>query len=790
MRLFKGLIYFRVRDRERETEIEKENKKLMLSLPSDPPSYDEEVVMETSYMEPMLMDDIEGERDENETGATYFTRIKTQLNDNVIMPVQEKIIDPLAGFIYLCSDTIDFYLSMVGNPFILSRFIYIFMVSLVVYYVMVRGAKSDEDQVSGMRGSFTDHAVFLQYARLSADLAKFERDLEYLSSMPHMSGTKGDTAMRQYVYQSMKNNNIKLLRDWEIQGFASYPNADKNRLVVKPQDGHQFSIDLGRDNFSPVSPNGEIRDSSLIYGSLGSEKDLRKLQEEGILKDNFILLLKYDKFVGQQMLLAQKYGAKGVLFLSEEIMGNEDTVLQKSVAITPYGAGVLQMRYPNLRYDENFEVYSDAMPNIPAMPLSKKQGNRLLSLLKNKGIKLDEKNYSGETGSVQIYFKLDNIIRTAQPFSDFVGKIEGKEQTNKAIVIAAKRNSINNGATSSAFGTSMMLSLIQLFQEMKYRFNWKPLRNIYFISFGGSDYNFEGSHTLVEQKLGALKDEVYAMIDISEIGVNLEDLNKLDIQSHPLMYDFFKSIANGLDIDAKVKPVQDYGDWTPYLTNGIPVAVMSRDYEYSKEFVDTKFDTFDKVRDYMNQNNNQEKILNLLLYLFDSVLKLVDEPMIPFNIPTLIVELDRMLKDLEQSYKKELRFDKVIEFLLHWKRLGQETADWKEKWARIVDNRNGLEPTLYSNNRWNWNKLVSSIGRWMCAPEGLTSRPNYKNILFGPTLYADNKNLHNWNFPGVRDAIYKEDFEGAQEELNNVALVLKHAASIYTKENYGLGDYI
>ncbi|KAL3239610.1 putative zinc metalloprotease [Nakaseomyces bracarensis] len=762
----------------------------MLSLPSDPPSYDEEVVMETSYMEPMLMDDIEGERDENETGATYFTRIKTQLNDNVIMPVQEKIIDPLAGFIYLCSDTIDFYLSMVGNPFILSRFIYIFMVSLVVYYVMVRGAKSDEDQVSGMRGSFTDHAVFLQYARLSADLAKFERDLEYLSSMPHMSGTKGDTAMRQYVYQSMKNNNIKLLRDWEIQGFASYPNADKNRLVVKPQDGHQFSIDLGRDNFSPVSPNGEIRDSSLIYGSLGSEKDLRKLQEEGILKDNFILLLKYDKFVGQQMLLAQKYGAKGVLFLSEEIMGNEDTVLQKSVAITPYGAGVLQMRYPNLRYDENFEVYSDAMPNIPAMPLSKKQGNRLLSLLKNKGIKLDEKNYSGETGSVQIYFKLDNIIRTAQPFSDFVGKIEGKEQTNKAIVIAAKRNSINNGATSSAFGTSMMLSLIQLFQEMKYRFNWKPLRNIYFISFGGSDYNFEGSHTLVEQKLGALKDEVYAMIDISEIGVNLEDLNKLDIQSHPLMYDFFKSIANGLDIDAKVKPVQDYGDWTPYLTNGIPVAVMSRDYEYSKEFVDTKFDTFDKVRDYMNQNNNQEKILNLLLYLFDSVLKLVDEPMIPFNIPTLIVELDRMLKDLEQSYKKELRFDKVIEFLLHWKRLGQETADWKEKWARIVDNRNGLEPTLYSNNRWNWNKLVSSIGRWMCAPEGLTSRPNYKNILFGPTLYADNKNLHNWNFPGVRDAIYKEDFEGAQEELNNVALVLKHAASIYTKENYGLGDYI
>ncbi|KAL3232681.1 putative zinc metalloprotease TRE2 [Nakaseomyces bracarensis] len=762
----------------------------MLSLPSDPPSYDEEVVMETSYMEPMLMDDIEGERDENETGATYFTRIKTQLNDNVIMPVQEKIIDPLAGFIYLCSDTIDFYLSMVGNPFILSRFIYIFMVSLVVYYVMVRGAKSDEDQVSGMRGSFTDHAVFLQYARLSADLAKFERDLEYLSSMPHMSGTKGDTAMRQYVYQSMKNNNIKLLRDWEIQGFASYPNADKNRLVVKPQDGHQFSIDLGRDNFSPVSPNGEIRDSSLIYGSLGSEKDLRKLQEEGILKDNFILLLKYDKFVGQQMLLAQKYGAKGVLFLSEEIMGNEDTVLQKSVAITPYGAGVLQMRYPNLRYDENFEVYSDAMPNIPAMPLSKKQGNRLLSLLKNKGIKLDEKNYSGETGSVQIYFKLDNIIRTAQSFSDFVGKIEGKEQTNKAIVIAAKRNSINNGATSSAFGTSMMLSLIQLFQEMKYRFNWKPLRNIYFISFGGSDYNFEGSHTLVEQKLGALKDEVYAMIDISEIGVNLEDLNKLDIQSHPLMYDFFKSIANGLDIDAKVKPVQDYGDWTPYLTNGIPVAVMSRDYEYSKEFVDTKFDTFDKVRDYMNQNNNQEKILNLLLYLFDSVLKLVDEPMIPFNIPTLIVELDRMLKDLEQSYKKELRFDKVIEFLLHWKRLGQETADWKEKWARIVDNRNGLEPTLYSNNRWNWNKLVSSIGRWMCAPEGLTSRPNYKNILFGPTLYADNKNLHNWNFPGVRDAIYKEDFEGAQEELNNVALVLKHAASIYTKENYGLGDYI
>lgn len=762
-----------------------------MELPSEPPSYDEEVVVESSYMEPMMLDEsgcrlIDEDLGDADGSGTYLTRIKTQLNDSVIMPVQENIIDPLAGFLYLCSDTLDFYLAKIGNPFIMGRFIYIIFVSALVYYVVIRGEKGSVEKVSGMRGSFTDHSVFLQYARLSADLAKFERDLEYLSSMPHMSGTKGDSAMRQYVYQSMKNNNVKLLRDWEIQGFASYPNVDGNRLVVKPQDGHQFSIDLQRDNFSPVSPNAELRDSSLIYGNLGSEKDLQLLKDEGILKDNFVLLLRYDRYVGQQMLLAQKFGAKGVLFLSEEIMGNEDVVLQRSVAVSPYGAGVLEMRYPNLKYDENFKVYSDSMPLIPAMPLSKKQGNKLLALLHNKGVKLDDKNYSGAPGNVIIYFKLDNIIRTLQPFSDFVGKIEGKEQTNKAIVIAAGRNSINNGATTSAFGTSMMLSLIQLFQEMKYRFNWKPLRNIYFISFGGSEFNFEGSHTLVEQRLGVMKDEIYAMLDISEIGVDLNEIDKLDVQTHPLLYDFFKSFGNDLDINVKVNPIQGYGDWTPYVTNGIPVAVLSREYEYSKTPVDTEFDTFENVLEFLNQNKNQEKVLNLLLYLFNGVLKLVDEPMIPFELPTLVLELDRMLKDLEQSYKKELRFDRVIEVLLQWKRLGKENVVWKKKWSWIVENMNGVEPTLFSNNRWHWNQQISSVSRWMCAPEGLSNRPHYKNILFGPALYADNKNLNNWNFPGVRDAIHNGDFKAAQEELDNVALVLKHAASLF-KEISGIG---
>lgn len=764
----------------------------MLSLPSEPPSYDEEVVVESSYMEPMEVDDSEcqligGDGQGEDISGTYYTRIKAQLNDNVIMPVREKIIDPLAGFLYLCSDMMDFYLAKIGNPFIMSRFIYIFMVSTLVYYVMTRGQSSKADQVSGTRGSFTDHEVFLKYARLSADLAKFERDLEYLSSMPHMSGTKGDSAMRQYIYQSMKNNNVKLLRDWEIQGFASYPNADNNRLVVKPLDGHQFSIDLTRENFNPVSPNGELRDSSLIYGNFGSEKDLQKLKHEGILKDNFILLLKYDKYVGQQMLIAQKFGAKGVLFISEEIMGNEDTILQKSVAIPQYGAGVLEMRYPNLKYEDDFRLYSDTMPSIPATPLSKKQGNRLLQLLDHKGVKVDDNNYSGEPGNVRVYFKLDNIIRNAQPFSDFVGKIEGKEQTNKAIVISAGRNSLGNDATRSAFGTSMMLSLIQLFQEMKYRFNWKPLRNIYFISFGGSEFNFEGSHTLVEQRLSALKDEVYAMLDISEIGVNLDDLNKLDIQSHPLMYDLFKSIGKGLDFNVKVNPIQSFGDWTPYMTNGIPVAFLTRDYDGSKTPVNTQLDTFDKVVEFLNQDNNQEKVLDLLMYLFHTVLRLVDSPMIPFELSTLVLELDHMLKDLEQSYRKELRFDRMIDVLLQWKRLGEEETAGKEKWSWIVGHMDGVEPTLYSNDRWDWNQQISSISRWMCAPEGLPNRPHYKNILFGPALYADNKILNNWKFPSVRDAIYQGDYKAAQEELNNIALILKHAASKFLKGGTAIG---
>ena len=715
------------------------------------------------------------------TSIPYFSRIKNRLNDNIIEPVQNNIIDPLVGLNYIVTDTVNYYVSKVGNPFILSRFIYIFIISIVAYGLLSR-EDPNKDHVSGTRGSFADHDAFLNYARLTADLSKFERDLEYLSSMPHMSGTKGDTAMRQYIYQSMKNNNIHLLREWEAEGFANYPKDDGMSLRIRPQSGEPFSIELTDVNFNPGSPNGELRDINLIYGHYGSEQDLQLLKEAQLLKEDFVLLIKYDQYVSQQVLMAQNYGAKAIVFISDVINGNENVIKQNSVSISQYGAGIMEIRYPNLKYSENSETYSKTMPSIPTLPLSYKQGRQLMELL-HSGIKYENKYFSGKPGIVKVDMRVDNVLRTAQPISDFVGKIEGKEQSDRAIVIAARRNSIDNGATTSAFGTAMMLSLIQLFQEMKFRFNWKPLRNIYFISFGGSDFNFEGSNTLVEQRLSALKEEIYAMVDISEVGLDFEDLGHLDIQCHPLMYDFFKSKSDHSQVDVNVLPVHDFGDWTPYLTHGIPTATFSKSKLKSKLLAHTKADTFERVGHLLKQSNYQEKLLDVLIFLFRSALLLVDKPVIPFEVSTFVTELDSMLNDLEISHKGQIRFDTIIKGLLMWKRLGKECTAWKHEWSNIVENLdNGMEPSLFSVHRWAWNKKITNIGRRLCAPNGLTDRNNYKNVIFGPTLFANNKDLLNWSFPGVRDAIYKQDYNKAQEELDGIGEILMNAAKIFSEE--------
>ena len=174
--------------------------------PPEPPSYEFDI--EDSY------------NDLNK--RSHLQRVSIGFQKNILEPLMENIIHPFFQILKFVQDKTDYYLSKIGNPFILRRFFYIILMSFVAYYVLSSDYLLNE-KASGLRGMFSQHDILFQYAKKSVDMAKFERDLEYISSMPHGSGTKGDAVINQYIQDSFDNNGLKVVRQMGCLVYSNYP---------------------------------------------------------------------------------------------------------------------------------------------------------------------------------------------------------------------------------------------------------------------------------------------------------------------------------------------------------------------------------------------------------------------------------------------------------------------------------------------------------------------------------------------------------------------------------------
>lgn len=765
-------------------------------LPLEPPQYnndDEEMsqFITPTVMEQMDMDDPLASGNSQDVPITdKIGRFFTNINDHFVNPMRVNVVDPLAQGIDYVSEVTDFYLNKIGNPLILRRFFYIIVMSFIVWIIVSSGFLPNKRSTHS-RGIFTDYNILMDYARKSFDLSKLEKDLEYISSMPHMSGTQGDTAVRHYIEENFNNNGLKLVKELEYRVYANYPgNASLNVHRGKNND-KEFHIDMNKDNFNAMSANGSLHNIDVIYGFKGRDEDLKKLQDAGMLSDNYVLLLQYDTLPSEQMLLAQKYNAKGVLFVSPKFEGDDgNTVLTKSVGIPQYAPGdPLTPGWFGNAIDPIDPKKAKGLPQIPSLPLSYNQGHKLLKVIQQSGVKFDDNQFSGVRDDIKIDMVVDTAIRESHSITDIIGKIEGREQTDKAIIIVASRGTVHNGALYPSFGSAVLLSLLQLFQEVKYKYDWKPLRNIYFMSYGGSEFNYAGSTELIDERLSMLKDEIYNVVDISELGIWDKD-KKISIESHPVLHRFFNEDGNKMGFDVNVEHVHHYGDWLPFLAHGIPVSIFSSPRIREKDFpIDTNKDTFEAIASSMRSHETGEIATDLLTYLFRTCLELVDTPLLPFHIDDYVQIMDKAVRDFGSRTEHKLRFDSIVKGLLLWKRIGMEWSNWRRAWEQLVlEHEEGIEPSLIAVHRWTWNKKLSNLGRRQCMASGLPNRPFYKNVLFSPPIWSKGEHgPDSWLFPGIQDAINDNDWAAAQQQLNEVGKIMEYSANVFIEETNDVG---
>jgi N-acetylated-alpha-linked acidic dipeptidase len=286
-----------------------------------------------------------------------------------------------------------------------------------------------------------------------------------------------------------------------------------------------------------------------VYCNYGSKADYKRMYDSGIDIKGSIALVKYYGDQGDRALkvkAAEEWGVKGVLIYSDPaddgfLRGQPwpegrwrpaDGVQRGTVGLSSWIAGdVLTPGWPSTE-DAN-RISKDDNPglvNIPSLPLSWRDAQKLLQSLKGHGQELpdewhggvpDVEWWSGDQTSPVVNLKNEQDEIEKQPIYNLVGSIEGIETSQKKVIVGNHRDSWCFGSGDPGSGTAVMLEVIDIFKHLRMQ-GWRPLRTIEFISWDAEEYNLIGSTEHVENYMDELRRDgvAYLNVDVGVVGQN------------------------------------------------------------------------------------------------------------------------------------------------------------------------------------------------------------------------------------------------------------------------------
>ncbi|ODV63028.1 putative zinc metalloprotease [Ascoidea rubescens DSM 1968] len=685
------------------------------------------------------------------------------------------------------------------------------------------------------------------------------------SSLNLLSSDANDT-----LYQAT------LIEDYEIKQISDERNTDNNdnsgsdkKGNGKEDNDHKEMVfpDLAKKAFNYLSTDGQVT-GKILYVNYGREIDFQLLNKNKInvgTSTQSVCFMKYGKIpVSSKLKISRNNGCDAIVIFddpnnyshlsTDEINNlNINKLIHKQMASNSnYATGdVLTPGWATtsssmkLSWDQ-----SNSNINIPIMPISLTDAHKFLSSIKGNGLKIDPskdemkdwnlkfknlddfETWTGDLNekNLQAFFKSYSVKRDNHALWNVVGKIFGSEQSEKAIIIGAKRDSSCFGTINPNTGTAVLMELVKIYTKMTKIHGWKPLRTIYFISIDGSNYNFAGLTEWVEARLKEIRKEIYAYIDLSD-AIGGQDLK---ISSHPafsnLIMEVLQSVdeinqpdtsqkrneeRNGNEPHKKISDsfkkenicsLKEYKNYVPFLSYaGIPsIEIKYTNSKNGNIFENTCMDNFKNFEDLKidPQMIYHRKLVEILSHL---IVELVDDPLIPMDLNHYGQKLEDYLRDLDsythklfEEYKSKsnkpddqfpLNYNPLRNALTMIKKFGKEYLIWKKTWNEILLQEGNIEPSLLSIHRWKWNTKLCNYEKKLVDDNGYPNRPWYKNLLFGPS--SDKPEIFNtdispeteyewWTFPTIRDAIDNYNWELAQKEVEKISRKLTEATNEFT----------
>ncbi|KAM3351144.1 hypothetical protein ACQJBY_023257 [Aegilops geniculata] len=617
--------------------------------------------------------------------------------------------------------------------------------------------------------------------------------LRALTVRPHLAGTEANALAADHVVSTLSSLSFPT-RVTPYEVLLSYPVRRSLSLSAPGRDATAFA--LVQDTY-PGDPyaaaSAEVVPTFLAYAASGSAaaevvyanygrtEDYAYLASRGVNVTGKVALARYGKvYRGDIVKNARDAGAAAAVIFTDPKDYTPGKAFPDGPWMPPTGVqvgstfkGVGDPTTPMWASSEGCERVSvaeamstDDMPGIPALPVSGRDGEEILRLV---GGDVAPEDWQGGDGApvyrlgpgpavLNLTYTGNETIATIQ---NVISVIEGKEEPDRYVILGNHRDAWTFGAADPNSGTAALLELAQRLSKLQNK-GWRPRRTIILCNWDAEEYGLIGSTEWVEENRAMLTSRTVAYLNV-DVGVSGSGV---DASATPQLDELLKQAS---------KKVQNPDNGTESLYDlwiASDSSLIGRlgggGSDYSAFVQHIGIPSVDMAI------GSVASIWGLV------ALRLSDEEILPFNYSSYATELEngavdinkRVLgmpvslsplhRSIKQFNRAVLKVDSELQALQTWK----FWSPWRNNPLRARD----------------LNDRLMMTERAFTEREGLSGRPWYKHMIYGPSLYND---YGAEVYPGADDAIQtakktntSESWQSVQHEIHRIARVISQAALV------------
>ncbi|RLN23627.1 putative glutamate carboxypeptidase 2 [Panicum miliaceum] len=640
--------------------------------------------------------------------------------------------------------------------------------------------------------------------------------LRALTQRPHVAGTRANSLTAAYVRDALSSHSFPTsLTPYSV--LLSYPARRSLSLSAPDRGTIHFALEQETypgDPYAAVSAeavptflayaaSGSVA-AEAVYANYGRAEDFAYLAARGVNVTGKVAVARYGKvFRGDIVRNARDAGAAAAVIYTDAKYYAAGKAFPDGPWMPPTGVqvgstfkGVGDPTTPMWASSEGCQrlsiaeaMASDDMPGIPALPVSGVDGEAILRLIGGRcgarGLARRRRRAGLPAwpwaGSAQpnlrrvgngredllLIFMIDACLlsfqgnETMATIQNVISVIEGKEEPERYVILGNHRDAWTFGGVDPNSGTAALLEIgsTEWVEENRAMITSRTVAQMLILRCTVVDF----THQQLLNLTNCLKKLVNRKVQNPD--------NRTES-----LYDLWMASNTSPLIGRLGGGGSDYSAFVQHI--GIPSADMSIGSAYA--VYHSLYDDFiwmEKFGDPLFQRHVAAASIWGLV-----ALQLSDEEILPFNYSYYAAELEngamgineRVLgvpvslsplhKSIKEFRRAVLKVDSELKALQTWK----IWAPWRSCPLKIRDINDRLMMTE----------------RAFTEREGLSGRPWYKHLIYGPSLHND---YGAEIYPGIDDAIQtakrimtSESWQTVQNEIHRVARVINQAALVLT----------